>query len=211
MYELTCVITIMQTLELLAEVAVLEEEVVRLEVQVVNYRQGLYQEAVSTCSRRNTDDNHLSDSCSHLPGKVPKPRHSRSFSMSEVNLGSSVPPHSSLYLDKSASSRKLFLKESFFGSSRISYDVTSQGVMKNCNDSLIDGLGNENHSADTCTKDKPSPKKQVNTIKTSLIKPPVKPESISKIVADVRHQVYIIRQPARKLAFEASHGDMILL
>lgn len=34
------------TLELLAEVAVLEEEVVRLEEQVVNFRQGLYQEAV---------------------------------------------------------------------------------------------------------------------------------------------------------------------
>ncbi|KAF0908539.1 hypothetical protein E2562_026330 [Oryza meyeriana var. granulata] len=35
-----------QTLELLAEVAVLEEEVVRLEEQVVNFRQGLYEEAV---------------------------------------------------------------------------------------------------------------------------------------------------------------------
>lgn len=34
------------TLELLAEVAVLEEEVVRLEEQVVNFRQGLYQEAI---------------------------------------------------------------------------------------------------------------------------------------------------------------------
>ncbi|PAN35816.1 hypothetical protein PAHAL_6G236600 [Panicum hallii] len=37
-----------QTLELLAEVAVLEEEVVRLEEQVVNFRQGLYQEAIIT-------------------------------------------------------------------------------------------------------------------------------------------------------------------
>lgn len=178
----------MQTLELLAEVAVLEEEVVRLEEQVVNYRQGLYQEAVSICSRRITDDNHLSDSCPQLHGKVSKQRHSRSFSMSEVNLGSSV-PHSSLCLDRSASSRKLFLKESVFGSSRISYDVTSnsrQAVMKSCNDSLIDGLRKENHSAESCTKDKPSPQKQV--IKTSLVRPPVKPESISKI-ADVRVQV----------------------
>ncbi|GAB2291379.1 hypothetical protein Dimus_025637 [Dionaea muscipula] len=38
------------TLELLAEVAVLEEEVVRLEEQVALFRQGLYQEAVSTSS-----------------------------------------------------------------------------------------------------------------------------------------------------------------
>lgn len=174
------------TLELLAEVAVLEEEVVRLEVQVVNYRQGLYQEAVSTCSRRNMEDNYLSDSCPQLPGKVPKRRHSRSFSMSEVNLGSSV-PQSSLSLDRSASNRKLFLKESIFGSSRISYDVTSnsrQIVMKNCSDSLIDGLENENHSADTCTKDKPSPKKQVNMTK-------IRPESISKR-ADVRLQCRVV-------------------
>ncbi|KAM0840740.1 hypothetical protein ACQ4PT_059457 [Festuca glaucescens] len=35
-----------QLLELLAEVAVLEEEVVRLEEQVVNFQQGLYQEAI---------------------------------------------------------------------------------------------------------------------------------------------------------------------
>ena len=35
-----------QTLELLAEVAVLEEEVVRLEEQVVNFRQGLYQDVI---------------------------------------------------------------------------------------------------------------------------------------------------------------------
>lgn len=181
------------TLELLAEVAVLEEEVVRLEEQVVNYRQGLYQEAVSICSRRITDDNHLSDPCPQLHGKVSKQRHSRSFSMSEVNLGSSV-PHSSLCLDRSASSRKLFLKESVFGSSRISYDVISnsrQAVMKSCNDSLIDGLRKENHSAESCTKDKPSPQKQV--IKTSLVRPPVKPESISKI-ADVRVQCRVAEQ-----------------
>ncbi|KAJ8546145.1 hypothetical protein K7X08_018728 [Anisodus acutangulus] len=186
------------TLELLAEVAVLEEEVVRLEVQVVNYRKGLYREAVSTCSRINTDDNHLPDSCPLLPGKGPKQRHSRSFSMREVNLGSSV-PHSSPSLDRSASSRKLFIKESIFDSSRISYDVVTsnsrQAVMKNCNDSLKDGLmGKENHSADhTSTKDKPSPQKQVNTIKTPSKRPPVKPESISKI-ADVRLQCRVVEQ-----------------
>jgi hypothetical protein len=35
-----------KTLALLAEVAVLEEEVVRLEEQVVNFRQGIYKEAI---------------------------------------------------------------------------------------------------------------------------------------------------------------------
>ncbi|MCL7023028.1 hypothetical protein MKW94_022666 [Papaver nudicaule] len=42
------------TLELLAEVAVLEEEVVRLEEQVVNCRQGLYQEAVKSEGNSST-------------------------------------------------------------------------------------------------------------------------------------------------------------
>ncbi|KZV23091.1 hypothetical protein F511_06615 [Dorcoceras hygrometricum] len=68
------------TLELLAEVAVLEEEVVRLEEQVVNFRQGLYQETVCLSSKKKADDLRLSS------GK----RHSRSLSQSEANLGSIV-------------------------------------------------------------------------------------------------------------------------
>ncbi|KAL5705421.1 hypothetical protein ACHQM5_023725 [Ranunculus cassubicifolius] len=45
-----------QTLELLAEVAVLEEEVVRLEEQVVTFRQGLYEEAVNISSSKRTGE-----------------------------------------------------------------------------------------------------------------------------------------------------------
>ncbi|CAI8588829.1 unnamed protein product [Vicia faba] len=44
-----------RTLELVAEVAVLEEEVVRLEEKIVNFRQGLYQEAVYISSKRNAE------------------------------------------------------------------------------------------------------------------------------------------------------------
>ncbi|KAF5817732.1 putative ternary complex factor MIP1, leucine-zipper [Helianthus annuus] len=47
------------TLELLAEVAVLEEEVVRLEEQVVHFRQGLYQEAVYISSSKRNLENSL--------------------------------------------------------------------------------------------------------------------------------------------------------
>ncbi|XVE70008.1 hypothetical protein DITRI_Ditri10aG0037200 [Diplodiscus trichospermus] len=45
------------TLELLAEVAVLEEEVVRLEEQVVHFRQDLYQEAVYISSSKRNMEN----------------------------------------------------------------------------------------------------------------------------------------------------------
>lgn len=44
-----------QTLELLAEVAVLEEEVVRLEEKIVQFRQGLYQEAVYSSSSKKME------------------------------------------------------------------------------------------------------------------------------------------------------------
>ncbi|XP_074286476.1 uncharacterized protein LOC141611757 isoform X2 [Silene latifolia] len=44
------------TQELLAELAVLEEEITRLEEQAVNYRQDLYQEAVFICSKKNLDN-----------------------------------------------------------------------------------------------------------------------------------------------------------
>ena len=45
-----------QTQELLAEIAVLEEEVIWLEEQVVTYRQNLYQEAVYICSKRKLEN-----------------------------------------------------------------------------------------------------------------------------------------------------------
>ncbi|GLT57898.1 hypothetical protein SLA2020_308350 [Shorea laevis] len=64
------------TLELLAEVAVLEEEVVRLEEQIVHFRQDLYQEAIYiSSSKRNMENSaDLDDPC---PGKNPKPEQSK--------------------------------------------------------------------------------------------------------------------------------------
>lgn len=42
-------------MQLLAEVAVLEEEIVRLEENIVHFRQELYQEAAFTSSKTNTE------------------------------------------------------------------------------------------------------------------------------------------------------------
>ncbi|KAK9270284.1 hypothetical protein L1049_025861 [Liquidambar formosana] len=66
------------TLELLAEVAVLEEEVVRLEEQVVHFRQGLYQEAVYISSSKRNMDN-ATDLYSPYPIKNPKQEESKSL------------------------------------------------------------------------------------------------------------------------------------
>ncbi|KAK9023261.1 hypothetical protein V6N11_003486 [Hibiscus sabdariffa] len=64
------------TLELLAEVAVLEEEIVRLEEQVVHFRQDLYQEAVYTSSsKRNMESSiDLSEPCLDNSPKRLQPR-----------------------------------------------------------------------------------------------------------------------------------------
>lgn len=60
------------TLELLAEVAVLEEEVVRLEEQVVHFRQDLHQEAVYVSSSKRSVEN-SADSYATYPFKNHKP------------------------------------------------------------------------------------------------------------------------------------------
>ncbi|KAA3488833.1 General secretion pathway K [Gossypium australe] len=64
------------TLELLAEVAVLEEEIVRLEEQVVHFRQDLYQEAVYTStSKRNMESSaDSSEPCLDNSPKRPQPK-----------------------------------------------------------------------------------------------------------------------------------------
>ncbi|KAK4789717.1 hypothetical protein SAY86_017021 [Trapa natans] len=72
------------TLELLAEVALLEEEIVLLEEQVVNFRQGLYQEAVYISSKRSSDN--MSDSIDDFP--VSWARHERSKSLSQSEFSS---------------------------------------------------------------------------------------------------------------------------
>ncbi|XP_043804746.1 uncharacterized protein LOC110628321 isoform X3 [Manihot esculenta] len=99
------------TLELLAEVAVLEEEVVRLEEQVVNFRQGLYQEAVYISSKKNAESSN--DVIIDHPQPSPtRPKHVRSKSLSHNEFSSATfagRPNPSLA--RSTSSRKLISSE----------------------------------------------------------------------------------------------------
>ncbi|XP_051127445.1 uncharacterized protein LOC127248920 [Andrographis paniculata] len=98
------------TLELLAEVAVLEEEVVRLEEQVVNFRQGIYQEAVYIFSRKSPEDSTADELSS---SRSSQSKHSRSSSHGDNSLGSFRTRASC-----SLSSRKLFSLDSLSDSSR---------------------------------------------------------------------------------------------
>ncbi|RVX23435.1 hypothetical protein CK203_000316 [Vitis vinifera] len=76
------------TLELLAEVAVLEEEVVRLEEQVVNFRQGLYQEAVYISCKRHVENS--TDVIDQSSVGSSKQEQSKSLSQNEINLETSA-------------------------------------------------------------------------------------------------------------------------
>ncbi|KAK9109139.1 hypothetical protein Sjap_017199 [Stephania japonica] len=76
------------TLELLAEVAVLEEEVVRLEEQVVSFRQGLYQEAVNISSSKQNIEN-AGDLYELYSCRNPKKGHLKSKSQTEGDFASS--------------------------------------------------------------------------------------------------------------------------
>ncbi|CAK7347591.1 unnamed protein product [Dovyalis caffra] len=80
------------TMELLAEVAVLEEEVARLEEQVVHFRQDLYQEAVyMSSSKRNMES--FSDLYQLYPNKNPKPDQSKSLAQNLDESATSMIRH----------------------------------------------------------------------------------------------------------------------
>ncbi|KAL7141358.1 hypothetical protein ABFS83_08G047700 [Erythranthe nasuta] len=79
------------TLELLAEVAVLEEEVIRLEEQIVIFRQGLYKEAVSISSTKSSENSTPSKKTEVSNTNHPKHRHSKSSSQINLNSGSFDP------------------------------------------------------------------------------------------------------------------------
>ncbi|PKA56116.1 hypothetical protein AXF42_Ash015601 [Apostasia shenzhenica] len=92
------------TLELLAEVAVLEEEVVRLEEQVVSFRQGLIVKAftVSSSSVKASEEVDSSpDEFSSQNPKSSKPIHSDSSSSSSSNPSSSIWSSPNEILDRS--------------------------------------------------------------------------------------------------------------
>ncbi|CAA2996564.1 Hypothetical predicted protein [Olea europaea subsp. europaea] len=165
------------TLELLAEVAVLEEEVVQLEEQVVNFRQDLYLEAVYISSKRCAEDS----PCSYAESSVgsSRRRHSRSLSQSEVNL-STLAARPSDSLARSASTRKLLTSESVSKGTRDSFNRASNGKLASCKPNLSSeyGLRIANRSCLSSSNDKKSPVKN-----DAVKKPTLKPEPLIKIAS----------------------------
>ncbi|KAM7272896.1 hypothetical protein ACFE04_027560 [Oxalis oulophora] len=155
------------TLELLAEVAVLEEEVVRLEEQVVNFRQGLYQEAVYISTKRNVEN--VNDSIDQLTVRKSKHQRSKPLCQNEFNSIASSPaakrPQQPA-LGRCSSSRKLLPGDSVYdrpGGSSIS-PVNGKNTHTKSRSSIFplgDGKGKENQSFSNLVKDKQSPDKRI--------------------------------------------------
>ncbi|XP_027346937.1 uncharacterized protein LOC113858469 [Abrus precatorius] len=177
------------TLELLAEVAVLEEEVVRLEEQVVNFRQGLYQEAVYISSKRNAEN--LNDPNDQNAIRSSKHQRSKSFSQSEFN--SAIMGRTQPSLARSASSRKLL-----FSADTVA-DHTAKLVQgkqlhlhrkqDSCSSIPEDGRGKENRLFSNFVKDKQSPEKKTTKVITSVKKSPLKQESPNKCMDHLKLQL----------------------
>ncbi|XP_040371100.1 uncharacterized protein LOC112184889 isoform X2 [Rosa chinensis] len=173
------------TLELLAEVAVLEEEVVRLEEQVVNFRQGLYQQAVYLSSKRNVEN--LSESPIEQTTPIRSSKHQRSKSMSHNEFTSAISATrlSQPSLGRSASSRKLLSTDIVSGncSSRqvINGKQITRKPISSCTPILEDVIGKENQLCTNVVRDKQSPDKKVaKTASTPVKKTPTKHESMPK-------------------------------
>ncbi|XP_022894938.1 uncharacterized protein LOC111409186 isoform X1 [Olea europaea var. sylvestris] len=165
------------TLELLAEVAVLEEEVVQLEEQVVNFRQDLYLEAVYISSKRCAEDS--PSSYAELSVGSSRRIHSRSLSQSEVNL-STLAARPSDSLARSASTRKRLPSESVSKGTRDTFNRASNGKLASCKPNLSSeyGLRIANRSCLSSSNDKKSPVKN-----DAVKKPTLKPEPLIKIAS----------------------------
>ncbi|GKU94703.1 hypothetical protein SLEP1_g8156 [Rubroshorea leprosula] len=198
------------TLELLAEVAVLEEEVVRLEEQVVNFRQGLYQEAVYISSKRNVDN--ADDLVEGSSSRSFKHQRSKSLSYNEINSVTTI-SRVQPSLARSASSRKLLPPDTI-------HDRAGHGIIRAINrrqasskpnsSSIVtlDGREKENQVLSRAGKDKQSLEKKILKVVT-----PIKILTINQDSADKCSDPIKLQQDSRLLGQESpscSSDDRVL-
>lgn len=204
-----------QTLELLAEVAVLEEEVVRLEEEVVNFRQGLYQEAVYLSSRisiGNSDNDPSEEQSSKTTTFKQSDESGSSISQIEVESEESKPPqHKPLNsLLRSGSCRSSY-------SHRIGSDFLNRVVdtadLKKLDSSIGDDgvLGKENRSSSNSnSKITNSPEKITNEVQNSVKRPQNKPEIVEKRTPSKPQNRLMDQERAQESCSSSSSSDRIM-
>ncbi|TYH95023.1 hypothetical protein ES332_A12G079000v1 [Gossypium tomentosum] len=199
------------TLELLAEVAVLEEEVVRLEEQVVSFRQGLYQEAVYASSKRNVEN--LNESTVEQ-STVRSSKHQRLKSLS-VNEMSLVPTiaRSQPSLSRSVSSRKMLPPDTIYDRAGQCFIRPTNGKQASTKFSSASGdiRGKENQSFANAVKDKQSPDKKVSNIVTPVKRLPIKLDSADKYLDPLKVQLdgRLVKQENAQASPSSSTDDKV--
>ncbi|TYG45992.1 hypothetical protein ES288_D11G220400v1 [Gossypium darwinii] len=160
------------TLELVAEVAVLEEEVVRLEEQVVNFRQGLYQEAVYASSKRNVEN--LNESIQQSP-------------TSSVTIIARLQQS----LSRGVSSRKLLPPDTIYDGSgkSVSRPTNERQASTKPNSASGDVRGKENQSFGNAVKDKQSSEKVISKVVTPVKRLPTPHKSADKCLDPLKLQL----------------------
>ncbi|XP_010268747.1 PREDICTED: uncharacterized protein LOC104605611 isoform X2 [Nelumbo nucifera] len=181
------------TLELLAEVAVLEEEVVRLEEQVVNFRQGLYQEAVYiSSSKRNTEspkDLYEPYSC-----RNPKIEQVKASSQADTNLATSIARILPSIPGNSSASTQLASEPISDRTAHCSIRPSNgKQPSKKAHPSSAfseDARGKENQSCTNSSKNnKQSPKDRDTKIRTPVKRPPIENRSVEKRLDPLKLQL----------------------
>ncbi|KAG8474743.1 hypothetical protein CXB51_031400 [Gossypium anomalum] len=199
------------TLELLAEVAVLEEEVVRLEEQVVSFRQGLYQEAVYASSKRNVEN--LNESTvEQSPVRSSKHQRSKSLSVNEMSLVPTI-ARSQPYLSRSVSSRKMLPPDTIYDRAGQCFIRPTNGKQASTkfNSASEDIRGKENQSFANAVKDKQSPDKKVSNIVTPVKRLPTKLDSADKYLDPLKVQLdgRLVKQENAQASPSSSTDDKV--
>ncbi|MBA0772019.1 hypothetical protein Gotri_007463 [Gossypium trilobum] len=199
------------TLELLAEVAVLEEEVVRLEEQVVSFRQGLYQEAVYASSKRNVEN--LNESTvEQSPVRSSKHQRSKSLSVNEMSLVPTI-ARSQPSLSRSVSSRKMLPPDTIYDRAGQCFIRPTNGKQASTkfNSASGDVRGKENQSFANAVKDKQSPDKKVSNTVTPVKRLPTKLDSADKYLDPLKVQLdgRLVKQENAQASPSSSTDDKV--
>ncbi|XP_024978090.1 uncharacterized protein LOC112515478 isoform X2 [Cynara cardunculus var. scolymus] len=205
-----------QTLELLAEVAVLEEEVVRLEEEVVSFRQGLYQEAVYLSSRISIGDSDNNNSLEQSSKSTTSKHDALRSSMSPVEVDAESSQESQQkplnLLSRSASSRMTYSHQ--IGSDFLNRWVERKHTDLKKPDSSVgdDGvLGKENRSSSNSnSKLKNSPERIANKVQNSVKRIPVKSVTAEKRTPPKLQNRLADQERAQESCSSSSSGDRML-
>lgn len=180
---------LLQTLELLAEVAVLEEEVIRLEEQLVNFRQGLYQEAVYIASSKKSIENAIEND--FYPNKSSKAELTNSLSQVEdfeAIMGKPLSPPSDDSTPMSLSS-DLAVDQIQQCSNEPLIGMQPSKKVQSCSAFSEDGRGKENQSCTNSSKNKHLSQQKATMTKTYAKRRSAGSKSMEKLPGPLKLQV----------------------